>query len=100
MLNFSTERGPGAHKPLRGLPRRAKPSPAPVLADLSSSAAPDASIPRSIATLDPPPPRSSTSRGRPKFRVGDDDSSESNSGSPSTENGSSSGADGTTSQPA
>ncbi|KAF8684550.1 Carbohydrate/starch-binding module (family 21) [Rhizoctonia solani] len=97
MLNFSDERGPGAHKPLRGLPRRAKPSPAPVLTDPSSAMAAtasattaDASTPRSMAAFGPPTiPRSS--RSRPKFSVGDDDSSESNSASPkdspSAENG-------------
>ncbi|CAE6364020.1 unnamed protein product [Rhizoctonia solani] len=89
MLNFSTERGPGAHKPLRGLPRRAKPSPAPVVTDSPATTTPDASTPRSMAAFGPPTiPR--TTRGRPKFRVGDDDSSESNSaspkGSPSVEN--------------
>ncbi|CAE6452110.1 unnamed protein product [Rhizoctonia solani] len=90
MLNFSTERGPGAHKPLRGLPRRAKPSPAPVVTDSPDTTTADASTPRSMAAFGPPIiPR--TSRGRPKFSVGDDDSSESNSASPkespSAENG-------------
>ncbi|KDN49051.1 hypothetical protein RSAG8_02404, partial [Rhizoctonia solani AG-8 WAC10335] len=91
MLNFSTERGPGAHKPLRGLPRRAKPSPAPVVTDPpSTTTTTDASTPRSMAAFGPPTiPR--TTRVRPKFRVGDDDSSESTStspkGSPSAENG-------------
>ncbi|CAE7053632.1 unnamed protein product [Rhizoctonia solani] len=90
MLNFSTERGPGAHKPLRGLPRRAKPSPAPVVTDPSSTTTPDASTPRSMAAFGPPTiPRAS--RGRAKFSLGDDDSSESTNtspkGSPSAENG-------------
>ncbi|CAE6505351.1 unnamed protein product [Rhizoctonia solani] len=94
MLNFSTERGPGAHKPLRGLPRRAKPSATPVVTDPSSTTttatAPDASTPRSMAAFGPPiVPRAT--RGRAKFSVGDDDSSESAStspkGSPSAENG-------------
>ncbi|CAE6514801.1 unnamed protein product [Rhizoctonia solani] len=91
MLNFSTERGPGAHKPLRGLPRRAKPSPAPVVTGPSSTTTPDASTPRSMAAFGPPTIPRNTSRGRPKFHVGDDDSSESAStspkGSPSAENG-------------
>ncbi|KAF8753856.1 Carbohydrate/starch-binding module (family 21) [Rhizoctonia solani] len=87
----------GRPQPLRGLPRRAKPSPAPVLTDPSSAMAAtasattaDASTPRSMAAFGPPTiPRSS--RSRPKFSVGDDDSSESNSASPkdspSAENG-------------
>ncbi|KAJ1302710.1 hypothetical protein OPQ81_003025 [Rhizoctonia solani] len=92
MLNFSTERGPGAHKPLRGLPRRAKPSPVPVVTDsTSTTTTPDASTPRSMAAFGPPSIPRTSSRGRPKFRVGDDDSSESNSaspkGSPAAENG-------------
>ncbi|KEP52584.1 putative phosphatase regulatory subunit [Rhizoctonia solani 123E] len=92
MLNFSTERGPGAHKPLRGLPRRAKPSPAPVVSDPSNTTTTttDASTPRSLAAFGPPTISRST-RSRPKFSVGDEDSSGSNStspkGSPLAENG-------------
>ncbi|KAG8771615.1 hypothetical protein FRC12_003511 [Ceratobasidium sp. 428] len=94
MLNFSTERGPGAHKPLRGLPRRAKASAPPSAVDLASTSTPDASVPRSMAAIPviPPAPERSPSRERKaKFSVGDDDSSESASTSPkispSTENG-------------
>ncbi|KAG9098345.1 hypothetical protein FS749_004021 [Ceratobasidium sp. UAMH 11750] len=92
MLNFSTERGPGAHKPLRGLPRRVKSSAPPSAVALSTASTLDASVPRSMAAIPIiPPERSSSRERRAKFSVGDDDSSESAStspkGSPSTENG-------------
>ncbi|KAG9126011.1 hypothetical protein FRC07_005230 [Ceratobasidium sp. 392] len=92
MLNFSTERGPGAHKPLRGLPRRVKPSAPPSAIDFASTSTPDASVPRSMTAIPVIPPERSASRERKaKFSVGDDDSSESASTSPkvspSTENG-------------
>ncbi|KAG8737316.1 hypothetical protein FRC10_008356 [Ceratobasidium sp. 414] len=92
MHNFSTERGPGAHKPLRGLPRRVKSSAPPSAVALSTASTPDASVPRSMAALPIIPPERSTSRERrAKFSVGDDSSSESASTSPkvspSTENG-------------
>ncbi|KAF8602370.1 hypothetical protein BDV93DRAFT_557622 [Ceratobasidium sp. AG-I] len=91
MLNFSTERGPGAHKPLRGLPRRVKSASRPVSVDLTAPTVSDASVPRSMAAVTPPAMPQPRSRGRAKFSVGDDDSSESTSGSPkgspSTEHG-------------
>ncbi|QRV80328.1 carbohydrate-binding module family 21 protein [Ceratobasidium sp. AG-Ba] len=94
MINFSNERGPGAHKPLRGLPRRVKSSAPPSSIDLTTPSTADASVPRSLAALGPPvlpPAERSPSRGRAKFSVGDDSSSESASTSPklspSTENG-------------